>query len=93
MLIVLPSIVSGIGVAFVLAAILVNQQVVQDVFLSTGVSLLWADFFVTMAIFRRSMRSIDRRLRRIEARLDDGVSGGGKEHERDGGAARGDQPK
>lgn len=68
MLIVLPSIVSGIGVAFVLAAVLVNQQIVQDVFLCLGVSLLWADFFITMAILRHSLRSIDRRLRRIESR-------------------------
>lgn len=75
MLIVLPSIVSGLGVAFVLVAILVNQQIVQDVFLSVGVSLLWADFFVTMAIFRHTVRSIDRRLRRIEAGLDGERSG------------------
>lgn len=68
MLIVLPSIVSGIGLAFVLAAILVNQQVLRDVFFCLGATMLWADFFVTMAIFRHSMRSIDRRLRRIEAR-------------------------
>jgi hypothetical protein len=74
-LIVLPSIVSGLGVAFVLVAILVNQQIVQDVFLSVGVSLLWADFFVTMAIFRHTVRSIDRRLRRIEAGLDGERSG------------------
>ena len=67
MLIVLPSIVSGIGLAFVLAAILVNQQILQDIFLCLGASMLWADFFVTMAIFRHSMRDIDRRLRRIEA--------------------------
>ncbi|HMS58200.1 MAG TPA: hypothetical protein PKA49_05040 [Tepidiformaceae bacterium] len=67
MLIVLPSIVSGIGLAFVLAAILVNQQILRDVFLCLGASMLWADFFVTMAIFRHSMRDIERRLRRIEA--------------------------
>lgn len=67
MLIVLPSIVSGIGVLFVLLAVLINQQVVQDVFLCVGVVLLWLDFFITMAILRRSLRSIDRRLRRIEA--------------------------
>lgn len=68
MLIVLPSVVSGIGLAFILAAILVNQQIVQDVFLCLGASLLWLDFFVTMAILRHSYRSIDRRLRRIESR-------------------------
>lgn len=66
MLIVLPSIVSGIGVAFILAAVLVNQRVVQDIFLCVGVGMLWADFFVTMAILRHALRSVDRRLRRIE---------------------------
>lgn len=72
MLIVLPSIVSGIGVVFILLAVLVNQRVVQDVFLCLGVILLWADFFITMAILRHALRSVDRRLRRIEARaLDD----------------------
>ncbi|MGI8926490.1 MAG: hypothetical protein ACR2HN_07570 [Tepidiformaceae bacterium] len=76
MLIILPSILSGIGVSFILVSILVNQQVVQDVFLCAGVGMLWADFFVTMAIFRRSVRSIDRRLRGIEREL----SGGGEQH-------------
>ncbi len=65
-LIVLPSLVSGIGVAFLLVAILVNNQIVQDTFLVMGVLLLWSDFFITMAIFRYSIRSIDRRLRVIE---------------------------
>lgn len=69
MLIVLPSIVSGIGLAFVLAAILVNNRILQDAFLCIGASMLWADFFVTMAIFRHSMRSLDQRLARLEARL------------------------
>lgn len=67
MLIVLPSIVSGIGVLFVLLAVIINQRVVQDVFLCLGVVLLWLDFFITMAILRHALRSIDRRLRRIEA--------------------------
>ncbi len=66
MLIVLPSIVSAIGLAFVLAAILVNQQVVRDVFLCLGVSLLWIDFFITMAIFRATVRDINSRLKRME---------------------------
>lgn len=66
MLIVLPSLVSGVGVAFILAAILVNNTILRDVFLCLGVVLLWLDFFVTMAIFRHSIRSIDRRLNRIE---------------------------
>lgn len=69
MLIVLPSIVSGLGVAFILGAVLVNQRVVQDVFLCVGVILLWLDFFITMAILRHALRSIDRRLRRLEARI------------------------
>ena len=67
MLIVLPSIVSSIGVLFVLLAVLINQRVVQDIFLCLGVVLLWLDFFITMAILRHALRSIDRRLRRIEA--------------------------
>lgn len=66
MLIVLPSLVSGVGVAFILAAILVNNTILRDVFLCLGVVLLWLDFFVTMAIFRHSIRSIDRRLNRLE---------------------------
>jgi hypothetical protein len=68
-LIVVPSIVSGMGVAFILVAVLVDQQVVRDIFLSLGVILLWLDFFITMAIFRYTVRSIDRRLRAIEERL------------------------
>jgi hypothetical protein len=69
MLIVIPSLISGVGLGFVLAAILVNEQILQDIFLCVGASLLWADFFVTMAIFRHSMRSIDRRLRHIETEI------------------------
>ena len=34
---------------------------------SLGALLLWLDFFITMAIFRRTVRSIDGRLRRIES--------------------------
>lgn len=70
-LIVLPSLVSGVGVGFILAAILVNQQVLQDIFLSLGVALLWADFFITMAIFRSTIRKIEARLDRIEERSSD----------------------
>ncbi|OAI41565.1 hypothetical protein AYO38_00600 [bacterium SCGC AG-212-C10] len=70
MLIVLPSIVSGIGVSFIIAAILVDQQVFRDIFACLGAGLLWADFFVTMAIFRRTMRSIDQRLHRIEMAIE-----------------------
>ena len=71
-LVVLPSIVSGIGVALVLAGIFVQQTLVRDVFLALGVLLLWLDFFITMAIFRRTVRDIDRRLERIESRLPGG---------------------
>ncbi len=70
-LVVAPSIVSGIGVAFVLVAVLIDQQVIRDIFLSMGIILLWLDFFITMAIFRYTVRSIDRRLRAIEERLSD----------------------
>ena len=66
----LPSLVSGVGVGFILAAILVNQKVLQDIFLCLGVVLLWADFFITMAIFRYTVRSIEDRLGHIEGRRD-----------------------
>ena len=66
--IVLPSVVSGVGAVFILLAVLVNQSIVQDVALSVGVILLWLDFFITMAVLRHALRSIDRRLRRLEAR-------------------------
>ena len=65
-LVVLPSLVSGVGVGFILAAILVNGQILRDIFLCLGVVLLWADFFITMAIFRFTVRSIETRLRRME---------------------------
>jgi len=68
-LIVLPSLVSGLGVAFILVAVFVDNNLVRNISLSLGVVLLWLDFFITMAIFRRTVRSIDRRLRRIEADL------------------------
>lgn len=68
-LVVLPSIVSGIGVALVFLGIMVDQGVVREVSLALGVLLLWLDFFITMAIFRRTVRDIDSRLERIEARL------------------------
>ena len=69
MLIVLPSVISGIGVAFVVVAVLVDQEVIRGVFLSLGLLLLWLDVFLTMALMRRVLRSMDRRLRRIEAQL------------------------
>jgi hypothetical protein len=68
-LIVLPSLVSGAGVGFILVAIFVDNYWVRSVCLAVGVVLLWLDFFITMAIFRRSIRAIDRRIKRIEDRL------------------------
>jgi hypothetical protein len=70
-LVVLPSVVSGIGVALVLAGIFVERTWIRDVCLALGVTLLWLDFFITMAIFRRTVRDIDARLRSIESRLSD----------------------
>jgi hypothetical protein len=70
-MVVLPSVVSGIGIVLVLVGIFVDQRWVRDVCLSAGVLLLWSDFFITMAIFRRTVRDIDHRLRGIEARLPD----------------------
>ena len=72
MLIVLPSIVSAIGVAFVVVGVVVHHEIIRAVFLSVGLLLLWLDVFLTMALMRRALRTIDRRLRRIEARLGSG---------------------
>ena len=71
MLIVLPSIVSGIGAALILVGIVVDDEVIRDVSLSLGVVLLWLDCYITMAIGRRTVRDIDGRLKRIEERLPD----------------------
>ena len=71
MLIVLPSLLSGAGLAFVLAAFLVNNVIVRDVFVVIGAIALWFDFFVTMALIRYSLRSINRRLAALEARGDE----------------------
>ena len=68
-LVVLPSIVSGVGLVLVLIGIFVDQTLVRDVCLAAGVLLLWLDFFITMAIFRRTVRDIDHRLRSIDTRL------------------------
>ena len=65
--IVLPSVVSGIGVFFILLALLINHRIIQDICLTIGLVLLWLDFFITMAILRHALRNIDRRLRRLEA--------------------------
>ena len=69
MLIVLPSVVSGIGVLLILLGIVVDDRLIRDIALSIGVVLLWLDFFITIAIFRRTVRVIDGRLKRIEERL------------------------
>jgi hypothetical protein len=66
MQIVLPSIVSGVGLVLLLLWIFIDQTVVRVVFLSVGGVLLWLDFFITMAIFRFTVRDINKRLARIE---------------------------
>ena len=66
MLIVLPSIVSGLGVEFLLTGIFVDQTLLRVIFVSIGALLLWLDFFITMAIFRFTVRDINRRLSNIE---------------------------
>ncbi len=70
-LIVVPSLLSGVGIAFILAAILVNHQIIQDAFMIVGAVMLWFDFFVTMAIIRYSLRSLDRRIAVLEERAED----------------------
>lgn len=70
MLIVLPSLVSGVGITLLLVGIWVDETWVRNLCLSLGIVLLWLDLFVTMAIFRRSVRNIDRRLRSIDTRLE-----------------------
>jgi hypothetical protein len=69
MLIVLPSVLSAIGVAFVVVGVVVDQNVIRAVFLSVGLLLLWFDVFLTLAFVRRALRNIDRRLRRMEEHL------------------------
>lgn len=76
-LIVVPSLISGAGLVFILVSYLSNNQIVTDVFFVLGAILLFLDFFITMAIFRYTVRNIDRRLHRIEAAL-----GGGEEGKR-----------
>jgi hypothetical protein len=66
MQIVLPSIVSGVGLVLLLLGIFIDQTVVRIVLLSVGGVLLWLDFFITMAIFRFTVRDINKRLARIE---------------------------
>ena len=71
MLIIVPSIISAIGVAFVVVGVVVSQEIIRAVFLSVGLLLLWTDVFLTMAVMRRVMRSVERRLRSIEEQLAD----------------------
>ncbi len=71
MLIIVPSIISAIGVAFVVVGVVVSQEIIRAVFLSVGLLLLWTDVFLTMAVMRRVMRRVDQRLRNIEAQLGD----------------------
>ena len=66
MQIVLPSIVSGIGVILLLAGIFVDETIVRFLGITLGALLLWLDFFITMAILRHNMRSINARLGRLE---------------------------
>ena len=66
MQIVLPSIVSGVGVILLLVGIFVDQSIVRFAGISLGALLLWLDFFITMAIFRYHVRAINNRLARIE---------------------------
>lgn len=74
-LIVVPSLISGAGLAFILVSYLSNNQIVTDVFFVIGAILLFLDFFITMALFRYTVRTIDRRLRRIETALGSGEEG------------------
>ena len=75
MLIIVPSIISAIGVAFVVVGVVVSQEIIRAVFLSVGLLLLWTDVFLTMAVMRRVMRSVERRLRSIEEQLADRSGG------------------
>jgi hypothetical protein len=68
MQIVLPSLVSGLGLVFLLLGIFIDQAVIRVVFITIGAVLLWLDFFITMAIFRYNVRDTNRRMRRIEER-------------------------
>jgi len=72
MLIVVPSLVSAVGVSFLLAAIFVNHQLLREIFLAVAVILIWLDLFITMTLIRRSLRNMDRRLRGIETDRDSG---------------------
>ena len=64
----MPSLVSGLGLVFLLLGIFIDQTVIRIVFITVGAVLLWLDFFITMAIFRYNVRDTNRRMRRIEER-------------------------
>jgi hypothetical protein len=82
-LIVVPSLISGLGLVFILVSYLSNNQIVTDIFFVFGAILLFLDFFITMAIFRYTVRNIDGRLARIEHML-----GGAEKHDGEGGGPR-----
>ncbi|MCH2655952.1 MAG: hypothetical protein MKZ84_00075 [Dehalococcoidia bacterium] len=65
-LIVVPSLLSGAGLAFLLVAFLVNNLLVRDFFLIFGAVFLWFDFFFSMAVIRYTLRSLDARVSNIE---------------------------
>ena len=68
-LIIVPSLVSGTGLVLVIVGLLFDREIVRFTLVVLGMLLLWLDFFITMAVFRFTARSIDRRLRDIEERL------------------------
>ncbi len=72
MLIVVPSLLSGAGIIFILTGIWVDHWVVRNICFTVGAVLLWIEFFITMAIFRHRSRSTDRRLARLEESLERG---------------------
>ena len=65
-LIVVPSLLSGAGLAFLLVAFLINNLLVRDIFLIIGAVFLWFDFFFSMAVIRYTLRSLDIRIANIE---------------------------
>lgn len=72
MQIVLPSIVSGLGLLLLLLGVFIDETVFRVIFVSAGGLLLWLDFFITMAIFRFTVRDINRKLRTIEEQVSHG---------------------
>jgi ABC-type spermidine/putrescine transport system permease subunit II len=70
--IVLPSIVSGLGLLLLLLGVFIDETLFRVILVSAGALLLWLDFFITMAIFRFTVRDINRKLRAIEERVSHG---------------------